>query len=177
MGQPHSQTPRGSQLPRPQRLQALQDQMLQIPWDMMEDEYLICLFLLALWTHAVGGDHVWGNCKRWHNECFAPRKEDIWWTINYLLHFATNEKNHRLILLMWLLPRVLECNNFAIQFLSILQYFLVLQDFWQKQGFLRANNLLRCETPFQQKAQSNLSTLPQIFQSFWLCIWMTTICH
>lgn len=48
MGQPHSQTPRGSQLPRPQRLQALQDQMLQIPWDMMEDEYLICLFLLAL---------------------------------------------------------------------------------------------------------------------------------
>lgn len=32
------------------------------------------LSLLALWTHAQGWDHVWGNCKRWHSECFGPRE-------------------------------------------------------------------------------------------------------
>lgn len=38
MGQPHSQTTRGSQPPRPHRLQVLQDQMLQTSWDMVKDE-------------------------------------------------------------------------------------------------------------------------------------------
>lgn len=117
-GKTNGSAPDTQRVPTPQthRLQVLQDQMLQIPWDMMKDEYLICLFL-ALWAHALGWDHVRANCKRWHSECFAPRKEDIWWTINYLHHFAANGKNHRLILFVWLLPRFPECNNLATQFL------------------------------------------------------------
>lgn len=43
MGQPHSQTTRGPQPPRPHRLQVLPDQMLQTSWDMVKDEYLVCL--------------------------------------------------------------------------------------------------------------------------------------
>lgn len=75
MGQPHAQTTRGSQPPKitsaasvtrpnaPDLLGCAERRIPHLP-----------LSLLALWTHALGWDHVWGNCKRWHSECFGPRE-------------------------------------------------------------------------------------------------------
>lgn len=43
MGQPRSQTGRGSQPPQPHTLQVLEDQMRQTSWDVVKDGYFICL--------------------------------------------------------------------------------------------------------------------------------------